>query len=138
MVLLKYFQRVSDALPTPDGPLSVSVPSLSISAANKMVKRAIEPARKRGSYDSFTPEEKARIAKRASEHGVTAAIRYFSKVHPSLKESSVRTWKKKYLIEMAKKRKAGEEATVKELVNSFAGACAIIAYARGRVFLGVT
>ena len=75
MALLKYFQRVSDALPSPDGPLSVSVPSSSISATNKMVKRAIEPAttaRKRGSYDSFTPEEKARIAKRASEHGVTA------------------------------------------------------------------
>ena len=98
MALLKYFQRVSDTLPSPDGPLSVSVPSSSISAANKKVKRVIEQAtssstaHKRGSYDNFTPEEKARIAKRASEHGVTAAIRYFSKVHPSLKESSVWFW----------------------------------------------
>ena len=52
---------------------------------------------------------------------LSVAIRYFSKVHPSLKESSVRTWKKNYLIEMAKKRKAGEEATVKELVNKKRG-----------------
>ena len=72
MALLKYFQRVSDTLPSPDGTLSVSVPSSSISAANKKVKRAIEQAtssstaRKRGSYGNFTPEEKARIAKRAS------------------------------------------------------------------------
>ena len=76
MVLLKYFQRVSDTLPSLDGPLSVSVPSSLISAANKNVKRAIEQAmssstaRKRGSHDNFTPEEKAWIAKRASEHGV--------------------------------------------------------------------
>ena len=68
MALLKYFQRVSDTLPSPDGPLSVSVPSSSISAANKKVKRAIEQAtssstaRKRGSYDNFTPEENARYS----------------------------------------------------------------------------
>ena len=72
--------------------LYVSVPSSSISAANKKLKRAIEEAtssstaRKRGSYDNFTPEEKARIAKRASEHGVTATIRYFSKVRTSISE----------------------------------------------------
>ena len=84
MALLKYFQIVSNTLLSPDGPLSVSALSWSDLAANKKVKTALEQAtssstaRKRGSYDDFTPEEKARIAKRASEHGVTAAIHYFS------------------------------------------------------------
>ena len=69
----------------------------------------------------MTAEEKAQIAKRAAEHGVTATIRYFSKMHPHLKESSVRTWKKKYLAEIARKRKTGDETTVTELVNKKRG-----------------
>ena len=46
-----------------------SVPSSSIPAANKMVKKVIEPAttaKKCGSYDSFTLKEKVRVAEKAS------------------------------------------------------------------------
>ena len=43
----------------------------------------------------------------------------------SLKKSSVQTWKKKYTLEIAKKRNAGEDMTVKELVDK----------KRGRLFL---
>ena len=45
----------------------------------------------RGSYEQFTVEEKARIGKRAGEHGVASTVRYFSKVFSDhvVKESSV-------------------------------------------------
>ena len=43
MALLKYFQQHADTLlPKPDGPLSTVVPSSSITAANKAVKRALD------------------------------------------------------------------------------------------------
>ena len=106
MSLLKYFQP-SSALPKPEGRLSTVVPSSSIAAANKEVKQVLDQTDKaelkRGAYEHFTPEEKARIGKRAAEHGVTASLRYFSKVYSgrSLKESTVRTWKMKYLQEIA-------------------------------------
>ena len=72
---------------------------------------------------SFTPEEKAQIGKRAAEHGVTATVRHFSRVftHRSLKESTVQTWKMKYLQEVATRRRANEDTTVKELVNKITG-----------------
>ena len=110
-------------LPRPDGPLSKVVPASTISAANKKEKSVLAvPAAKPGTcthgpYDHFTPEEKAWIGKTAAEHGVTATIRYFSKVYPLLKESSVRTWKKKKSPE----RKACEDMTVKQLVNKKRG-----------------
>ena len=109
MSLLKYFKRES-ILPHPNGPLSQSVPSSSIAAANKAVESILSPGsviedtkpgtqhpdRTRGSYEQFTAEEKARIGKRAAEHGVASTVRYFNKVFSDriVKESSVRTWKK--------------------------------------------
>ena len=118
MALLKYFQHDHSVLPKPDGPLSQGVPS-SISAANKVVVVVLDPpgagekrtsqSDKHGGCDHFTPEEKARTGKRSAEHGIAATIRYFSKRFPgcSLKESSVRTWKMKYLHEIAVKKRAG-------------------------------
>ena len=78
---------------------------------------------KRGTYERFTAEEKAKIGRRAAEHGVTASVHYFSKVFPgrSLKESSVQTWKTKYLQKITAKRRVGEEATVKELAHKKTG-----------------
>ena len=77
---------------------------------------------RRGAYEHFTPKEKARIGKRAAEHGVTATVRFFSKAFPGrpLKESSVRTWKK-YEVELAKNKKAGKDVAVKELVDKKRG-----------------
>ena len=60
--------------------------------------------------------------KGTAEHGVTAIIRFLSKVfsgHP-LKESSTRTWKK-YKVELAKNKKAGKDMAVKELVEKKRG-----------------
>ena len=112
--------------------LPAAVPSSSIAAANKDVTKVLEeeldkkdatPKSARGDYEHFIPEEKARIGKRAAEHGVTGAIRYFSKVFPgrSLKESTVRTWKKKYLQEISERKRAGEAVTVEALENKKTG-----------------
>ena len=72
MSLFKYFQTKS-SLPKPDGPLSTVVPSSSIVAANKEVKQVLDKPEgkdtltsKCGTYDSFTPEEKARIGLRST------------------------------------------------------------------------
>ena len=63
------------------------------------------------------------MGKRATEFGVTASLRYFSKKYPdrSLKESSIRTWRDKYLRELAKKKRSGEEVAVTTLANKKRG-----------------
>ena len=93
MVLLKYFQKVS-VLPNPDGSLSYHVPLAAIASANEAVgdlvaresdvPDATSSRKKRGQYLSYTEKEKARIAKRASEFGVTNALKYFSCVFCSI------------------------------------------------------
>ena len=81
MSLLKYFQSTSSKLPKPVGPLSTIIPSPSIAAANKEVRKVLQPDKSgeldtvpsiapitsRGTYQHFTAEEKARIGKRAAE-----------------------------------------------------------------------
>ncbi len=67
MALFKYFQRSDSVLPKPEGPLSAVVPASGIKAANAEVKPVLEAgASKRGTYDHFSPQDKARIGKRAS------------------------------------------------------------------------
>ncbi len=101
MALLKYFKRKETSLPNPNGSLSDTVPSTSISMVNRKVKPLLEEAGtpvKRGTYQHLTGEEKAKIAKRASEMGVTSSINHFKKEFGDrlLKESTVRTWMNQY------------------------------------------
>ena len=64
---------------------------------------------KRGSYAKFTPEQQAEAAKYASMHGITAVKCRFSKEFGTdLKESTVRTWNKKYLAEVGLKKGADQ------------------------------
>ena len=76
MALLKYFKK-SSSLPNPNGPLSQRMPSSSIASANKEVQDVLDRAdechsgSKRGQYARYMDEEKAKVAKRASEMGVT-------------------------------------------------------------------
>ena len=118
MALYRYFkQHSNDELPDPQGPLSIEVPSTSIVSANEEVRRVVskEPA-KRGPYAKFTAEQRAEIGKRAAEYGIVAAIRYYSKKYPDLKESSVRTWKNACTSEIKKRRRQGhEDISVKKL-----------------------
>ena len=100
MALLKYFKKNS-VLPDPNGPLSRSLPSSSISAANKAVKPLLDAAEGkttegkttegkttegkttegkatgRGKYSMYSEVEKLKIARRAAEMGVTNTMRHF-------------------------------------------------------------
>ena len=105
------YKPAKPSMPNPKGPLSASVPSSAIAAANKEVTKVLEEARldqkdallksAHGEYEHYTLKQKGRVGKRVAEHGVTAVIHYLSKVFPDhfLTESTVRTWKK-YLQEI--------------------------------------
>ena len=76
------------------------MPSLSIASANKEVENLLDDDKKptRGQYAKYSDEEKAKVAKRASDMGVTSSLRFFKKAFSDrpLKESTVHTWKAKY------------------------------------------
>ena len=135
MSLLQYYKIKKPVLPNPNGPLARVVPSSSIVAANEVVKNVISEAtagtseglkgslKERGPYVQFTPEEKARIGKRAAEYGVASTVRHFKRTFSDreVKESSVRTWRNKYLDELSKRKRAGEEMDVNELSDKKRG-----------------
>ena len=89
MALLRYLNP-KDGLPDPKGSLSQSVPSRAIAAANEEVTRARSGVKKRGPYRRYTPEERMEIGRYASNHGITAAARYFTRrFQQSVRESTV-------------------------------------------------
>ena len=73
---------------------------------------------KRSSFSKISGEQKALIAKYTAENGIVAALAHFAKDYPdgTLKESTVRGWKKEYLNELEKKKRSGEELLVKSLL----------------------
>ncbi len=104
MALFRYLRPIDNVL-DPQGPLSHSVPSIVISEVNREVKKAETRTKKRGSYLSFTAEEKAQVAKYGSTSGVRAAVKRFSKEFgKDLKENTVRDWVKAYKKEIGRKR----------------------------------
>ena len=117
-------------LPDPDGPLKEEIRPSTICDVNKIVSPLIgsaavqtssnaspsDPKRRpstRESYIKLTPEQKAIIGRRAAGHGVTAAIRYFSKRYDDLplKEPTVRRLKNTYLSELKRQRTEPEDIT---------------------------
>ena len=104
MAHLKYFkriepskeQKIQSVLPKPDGLLALSMPSSAIEAANSVVREILTnnpidedspiPCSKimlktvRGTYQINTDKEKAKLARRAAEQGITSTIRYFTKI----------------------------------------------------------
>ena len=108
--LFNYFKRES-SLPCPSGPLSKTVPSAMIQAANDSVLSVISTAEgsSEGSSEGSAPEcsdgkkcspyiklaskDKARIANYAITHGTTAAIRYIQTEFPHFKWMTVNGWK---------------------------------------------
>jgi len=77
---------------------------------------------KRGEYQKFTSEDKAKIGKYASKNGVRNAARKFK--GKNLKESSVRDWRDLYLNELQDRRKMvklGEEIIIDTLPSKKCG-----------------
>ena len=85
--------------------MSREIPSSAITAANSEVKAILgnESKKGRGHYHKLSPEIKADLGKYASVNGVAATLRRYSKTYPSLKESSVRTWRDVYIHELKRK-----------------------------------
>ena len=119
MSIMKYFKRSSD-LPDPEGPLSKELDSYTIRLVNEKVKPKIEKSQcgERGPYVKLTPSQKALIGKRAAEHGVTDTVHHFSGRYEGcdLKETTVRRFKKEYLIELSggsrKFRRGGQSGQI--------------------------
>ena len=94
-------------LPNPSGPLSKAIPSSAIESANAAVREVVierqAPNAKRGKYQHYSDKEKAEIAKRAIDHGITDTVRHYASLYPERSEipiSSVATWKARYLKEL--------------------------------------
>ncbi len=67
----------------------------------------------RGAYTRISQEEKAVVAKYASEHGVAKAVKKFKE--KNVKETSVRDWKRLFEKELKKKYDQGEDVVVNHL-----------------------
>ena len=121
--LLRFFKLCRKNLcdlPLPDtsGSLSEKVDSSAIEEANKEVTTIIADAGgKLKPYLKLTPKQKATIGRYTAENGIVNAIRHFKGEFPedSLKESTIRGWKKAYIVELESRRRTGKDRTVKEL-----------------------
>ena len=97
MSLDRYFKPVPKRLPDPEGPLSQTLPSVTIKAANEAILAATsQPAKerpsKRGHYVKLTGVQQAQVARYALSHGNQAAIRrYCEEYSTELRESSIST-----------------------------------------------
>ena len=128
MALLEYFRKNAprgQKLPDPCGPLGQEVGKNLTEEANKEGALVLESSNRNGStkprrdpYLKLTPEQKAIVAKYAAEHGVVRAIRRFSKEFGStLKESTIRGWKKAYLQQLHARKKSGDSTAITAIVE---------------------
>ena len=66
---------------------------------------------RRGIYNKYIPEFKAKFARYVIENGNCQAAQKFSTIDKVIDESSVRGWVTTYKREVERKRKAGEEVS---------------------------
>ena len=82
LALLRYFKPF-DGLPNPKGPLTSSISSQAIAAANKEVQKAVGQSsvtgKKRGTYKKYTATQRFEIGKYSCQYGAAEAARHFSR-----------------------------------------------------------
>lgn len=89
MSILKYVKRGS-ILPNPNGELSGSLFPRSIQDSNTRVSEVMDKtttpnsSKKRGSYSTYSPRDRAIIGNYATEHGPAAAMRNCKADYPEL------------------------------------------------------
>ena len=122
--LYHYFKPSSgdSPLPSPSGPLSKEVPAVAINKALKDIEDK-EDVKRRGTYQKYTPKDKAMIGNYAIMHGTSAALRYFKNKFPDLKYTTVCEWRKaivaktrknhEVLTELEEKREEGQQCSLK-------------------------
>ena len=103
---LQWWFKPVDAMPVPNGPLCDTISPATIRDVNEEVRKASTSSTpSRGAYIKVASEQQAKNAQYASLHGNAAAVRRFSKeLGFAIKESSVRSWKTKYQMEIQRKR----------------------------------
>ena len=118
MSLFKYFQRKEIAK---EESLTTACESLKENPPECITVEEIESVQKSLQVDKlqnkksyvFREKEKQEIAKFASAHCHAAAIRKFKKMFPTLTESTIRPWVKRYKESLKEKRKANKEVPLK-------------------------
>ena len=77
----------------------------------------------RGQNIKYSDEEKAKVAKRAFEMGITNSLQFFKKEFSDrpLKESTVHTWENKYEQEIKLRHKLGKPTDLKKLESARRG-----------------
>ena len=111
MALLRYL-KPRDGLPDPRGALSLSMPSQAIAEANREVQEATSKA-KRGPYKRYSASVRAEIGKYASQHGVAATARVFSKrLDSPVSETTVRSIRSAYVQGVHQKRRAEDDGEI--------------------------
>ena len=99
MSILNYF-KAKTTLPTASQP---SLTEDAVQCANREVERVLEELqmqggrRKRKAYSTFSDEDRAVIGKYAAENGNASALKKFKVSKPGLIESTVRSFKQKYV-----------------------------------------
>uniref|UniRef100_A0A1X7UUQ0 DDE-1 domain-containing protein n=1 Tax=Amphimedon queenslandica TaxID=400682 RepID=A0A1X7UUQ0_AMPQE len=114
-------EQVKPTLPSPDGDLSLIVPSSSIEAANKKVAEVIEAnacstTSKRATYIKYSASDRATIGNYAVQHGTSAAVKHFNKDFPNLNWSTVNDWKKSVVSQVKSNHAKGKDGRVVELI----------------------
>ena len=105
-------------MPNPCGPLSQTMPSSAVAAANKEVRDMLakKNEKTRGSYHKYTPTQRADIGKYALENGVQSARRKFNrKSKVEINESTVRLFRNQFRKELVKRREEDADASISEL-----------------------
>ena len=106
---LNYFQP-SKELPTTE---QTGLPARVLREVNEAVKEALNATnvpKKRMYMPAFTAEDRAAIGCYVSENGNAAAVKKFRATH-NVGESTVRSFKKKYLEELKRQVTTGAEVT---------------------------
>ena len=122
MALFKYLKlkqrdtmkTYSECFPDASGPLVITMPIGSITAANSSVTKVLEKQEKqaetkrpqtRGEYQIYTAEERAQIGKRVAIYSINSTIKYYNKINPErppLLSCSVFDLKLKYREDLPK------------------------------------
>ena len=103
--------------------LSLQMPFSCNEAAYKCVTEELErtsaesatKSTKRGTYQKYTPKEKAEISSYADKHGTAATIRHFNDCFPQLKWITVNDWKKAMIAATKKAAKSGNPMQIDKL-----------------------
>ena len=104
--LYHYFKWSTSNFPLPsaNGPLSREVPAIAISKANKDIARVLKDSededgvKRQGTYQKYTPKDKATIRNYAVMHGMSTALHHFKNKFPDLKYGNVCEWRKAIIV----------------------------------------